>query len=117
MPKTPNIILPDTQFSMEQSLTATDFFERVLGMEEDQVLYGDDTLLSDLAFSGDFPEVGTLVQQLTKDSDMGPLYDAWDRAVLAKLREVYSLELSTTCIALPALFESIHQASKPRTLQ
>ena len=104
------IAMPDTQFTQDQHLEARDFFESVLSMDIDAVLFGDDTLLSELAFSGDFPEVTAKTQSINKNSDMGALYQAWDDAVLARLETVYGLQLSHTRIALPALFELIRQA-------
>ena len=110
------IVMPETLFTDAQHSEAQDFFERVLGMRAQEVLFGDDTLLSDFSFSGEFPEVDALLQGASKDSDLQALHQAWDNAVLKKLKAVYGLELLNTRISLPALFEMIRVSKAPSRL-
>ena len=116
MQQPPKIVMPETLFTDAQYPEAQDFFERVLDMRAQEVLFGDDTLLSDLSFSGEFPEVGALLQGVGKDSNLQALHQAWDNAVLAKLKVTYGLELHSTRIALPALFEMIRVSKAPARL-
>lgn len=99
-----------TQDKIEQhEATARRFFTEVLGISYDDVSATDLSTLSDFAPCGvdddDHPEFETLYE----------LYEFADALVIGKVRDRYSIVLSSANIKLVDLFETIEAQERGRT--
>lgn len=101
-----------TQDGIEQfEATAVQFFDEVLDLDFGACLVTDEADLSDFSFNGQ--PAGTLDIEAMSQRE---LLQAWDRWVLARVKAVYGIELSTTQINLVSLFRQIEEATRPVTL-
>jgi len=83
---------------------AAAFFAEVLGLDLERVVMTDLSELSDFRFSGNWKApLGATYAELCAH---------WDQWVLEQIRSVYHLELSSTSIALLALWNQIEQPGR-----
>lgn len=87
-----------------------EFFRNILQMDYDDVLVTDLSQLSDFEFRG-FPE-GTF--DFTKP--LKALSKQWDQAILARIKDVYGVELPRTNYTLIVLFEMLRARNARKTL-
>ena len=90
---------------------AQDFFEKIFGMDAEQVLLTDESSMSDFSFRG------VPMPCLDEDYTLRQLNAIWDERILAKVEQTYGLELTRTTDTLIVVFEQLRQLAKPRTLQ
>lgn len=85
------------------------FFDAVLGLNFDSCFVSEESELSDFSFSG----VGFTVDR-EKGIPLSSRYKSWDQWIIRRLKEDFSVEISTTKINLRELFDLLDD--KPRVL-
>lgn len=82
---------------------AKEFFFKVLEMDMSAMLLTDSSSLSDFSFSGPAEfHAGRSDSASLKDA-----YSYWDAKVIAKVKEVFGLEIATTRLPLIELFSKL----------
>jgi phage/plasmid-associated DNA primase len=88
--------------------TAREFFRDVLDLNYDECLVTDETHLSDFSSCGlpdDVPET---------EGGLKGLYAAWDKWVLAELKQRYDLDYATTAVPLLTVLHDVEAAKARR---
>lgn len=100
----PEIIMSEQHQITEFDAIAAEFFGAILSLDYSACFVSDESSLSDFFGCGmpdDLPE---------GEIDVNALYDQWDAWVIAKIAEVYGIQIEATTLSMVDLFNRIQVA-------